>query len=79
MRLNKYYYFCNCLTPSLNDHETGVDDDECCVYCNHFAVYRQATEKDIRLGEKHKDKIQKLKLEALEIHIKDKVYNEKVN
>jgi hypothetical protein len=77
--LGELKYFCNCLLKNHKEHKVAVDSDEKCVYCGHYAIKRKVTEADIRTENKYGDKIDRLKREHLEIIIKDRRHNEKVN
>jgi hypothetical protein len=78
MRIGQIKYFCNCLLGS-KDHVTVTSEDEDCLYCGFAAVKREVKDKDIRDAEKHKKELHDKKFEALEIYIKDRRHNEKVN
>ena len=78
MRLGQKLDFCNCLL-GLKDHITVTSEEGDCLYCGFAAVHREVREKDIRDHEKHKQELNKKKMEALEIYIKDLRYGEKTN
>jgi len=79
MRLGNLEYFCNCLLKDLKEHITASTKDNCCAYCGYAVVKREVTPKDIRVQEKFGEELEKKKMEALEIYVKDIRHNEKVN
>ena len=79
MKLGDLEYFCNCLLKNFKEHTTAPDADGNCVYCGHSAIERQVTQADMRCRDKHGAKIDKLKREHLEMLIRDRRYDEKVN
>jgi len=78
-------YFCICLLPSAlskdqgTDHVVATGKEGRCVYCRYYAVKRPVKKQDIKVAEKHKEHLDKLKKEYLEVFIKDRRYDEKVN
>lgn len=79
MKVGQIEYFCNCLLKNLKEHVVAKDSEGRCVYCGHHAIKRAVTDSDIRCNEKHGAKLEQLKREHLEIIIKDRRHNEKVN
>lgn len=79
MKLGESNYFCNCLLKNLTEHLTAPDSEGNCVYCGHYAIHRTVTEADLRCEERHGVNLNKLKREYLEVLVKDRRYDEKVN
>ena len=78
MKLGQKMDFCNCLL-GLKDHVTVTSEEGDCLYCGFAAVHREVKEKDIRDAKKHEKELHDKKFEALEIYVKDRRHNEKVN
>lgn len=79
MKLGEIEYFCNCLLKNLKEHVVAKDKDGKCVYCRHHTIKRCVTESDIKCDEKHGAALDKIKREYLEIIIKDRRHDAKVN
>ena len=79
MKLGDLEYFCNCLLKNYKEHTTATDSIGKCVYCGHHAIKRKVTLADLRTIDKQGAKIDKLKREHLEMLVKDRRYDEKVN
>ena len=78
MKLGDLEYFCNCLLENYKEHVTAADHAGDCVYCGHCAIKRPVTAADIRTETKYGAKIDRLKREHLEMLVKDRRYEEKV-
>ena len=72
-------HFCNCLLKNHKEHTVAADSKGRCVYCGYHAIERRVTEADIRCEDKYGKKLDTLKREYLEMMIKDRRHNEKVN
>jgi len=72
-------YFCNCLLTNYKEHTVSADKEGNCVYCGHHALLRPATAVDVRASIKWEERLHKIKMEHLEMLIKDRRHNEKVN
>ena len=79
MKLGDLEYFCNCMLKNHKEHVTAPDSDGNCCYCGYVAIKRPVTDADLRCALKHGDKLEELKREHLELLVKDRRYDEKVN
>ena len=79
MKLGDMEYFCNCMLKNYKEHLTAPDHSGDCVYCGHAAIKRPVIASDLRTEIKHGANIDKLKREHLEMLVKDRRYDEKVN
>lgn len=79
MRVGCTGTFCNCLINEITEHFTEQDEEGCCVYCGYHVIERIITKKDTRMRAKNAERMKKLKMEALDVFVKDKRHNEKVN
>jgi hypothetical protein len=86
MKIGRKEYFCSCLSKDVvgrssctSEHVVAVDKTGRCVYCSYIAVLRPVNEFDIRFNTKYEEALEKEKYKHLEVIIKDKMHNEKVN
>lgn len=79
LREGRIEYFCNCLLKNFKEHIVSVDSDGACCYCGYTAIRRGITRVDITSERRHKATLEKLKLEHLDIMVKDNEHGEKVS
>ena len=79
LRKGRIEYFCNCLLKNFKEHIVAVDSEDACVYCGYTAIKRGITQVDITSERRHKETLEKLKLEYLDILVKDNNHGEKVS
>ena len=79
MKLGDLEYFCNCMLKNNKEHVTASTSSGDCVYCGYAVIKRPITEADLRCALKHGDDLEILKREHLEMLVKDRRYDAKVN
>jgi len=72
-------HFCNCLLKNYKEHLTSKDEEGKCIYCMHHVIRRRVTSMDIKCEKDHGEFLEEARKRYLEVIIKDKRYNEKVN
>ena len=79
MRIGQIEHFCNCLLSNLKEHLVAADSEGRCVYCRHSVITREVKLSDITCEETHGEKLKKIKMEHLEILMKDLRHDSKVS
>ena len=78
MKIGDLEYFCSCLLKNNREHITAADKEGNCVYCRYSAIQRKVKESDLRCEDRYGEKLESIKREYLEITMKDKIHQEKV-
>lgn len=79
MEIGDLEYFCACLLKNNREHVVAADKKGNCVYCRYSALQRRVKESDLRCEDRYGEELDRVKREHLEILMKDRRHDEKVN